>query len=628
MVRARWRALAAAVCFFLSFASICAADQSKFRVIVWNCRADTPEEFERAAAQAAKLGATHLVITNNLPRAKWEYDTPGDPYPAWYVARPGLLKIFPPDAVRPYVPADYSKAVSDILIERCAILRKYGLKAAYLANEPQLLPEALFRDHPLWRGPRVDQPNRSRVARFAPAIDDPGVLALYQQAVAELLRKCPEIDLMEFLTTDSGSGIDWAPGLYPGINGPARFKNRLMIDRVSGFLSAMQRGAADAGGKLEIRLYQIMPEEWMTPTFSDPQGMARQLPPGLAIDNFEAPNATPFISLAGNNESWSFFYPVLGIPRPVETVLSLRTAWASGAPRLSFGIPTDCDDLYADLFSRFMAKPATGTVAQYQLLQDVAEHQVGPANAEDLLAVWQAIANAAQIGGTLDWCYPFNMGGVHQRWITRPLVPFPGELPPEQKAYYRKFLFQARSEEQADDLVDNQAMELYKGWSGRMWITNDFNFIEPQLKSARQHLARLIDHVPAGARDAMRLLDLRLQMVQCLCTNARDVVNYQAVLDYIKGKGQNPETDPPLGTGPSWDRQMILQIARDEIDNSAMMIDLLQHAPAPLLDCAKSADDEDIMLLGPDVVGQLKTKIDIMNAHWEDYKRITTTPNP
>jgi hypothetical protein len=265
--------------------------------------------------------------------------------------------------------------------------------------------------------------------------------------------------------------------------------------------------------------------------------------------------------------------------------------------------------------------------AEYQLLHDSAAAEAGEENAEDLVAAWQAIADAAQVAGTLKWCYPFNMGGVHQRWITRPFVPFPDELPAAQKAYYRKFLFESRSEEQADDLVDNQAMELYKGWPGRMWVSNVFNFVEPKIKLARQKLGEVINRLPADRRGDYQQLDLRLEMVLCLCTNARDAVNYQAVLDYIQGKKQAPETDPPLGVTPSWDRQMILEIARDEIDNSVAMIELLKKSP-DLLAAAASAEEEDIMLLGPEVSGQLKTKIDIMNAHWEDYKRITTTPNP
>jgi hypothetical protein len=30
---------------------------------------------------------------------------------------------------------------------------------------------------------------------------------------------------------------------------------------------------------------------------------------------------------------------------------------------------------------------------------------------------------------------------------------------------------------------------------------------------------------------------------------------------------------------------------------------------------------------GPDLAGQLKRKMDIMNAHWADYKRLFAFPN-
>jgi hypothetical protein len=616
------------------FAQSAPPPATPFQSIIWSAETEDLDGFERAARQAKSVGATYMLVSGNLPKAFWEYDTAGDPYPAWYIQRPGLLKVFPPDAVRPYISEAYAKQVADILAARCAILQKYGLQGVFISNEPQVLPEKAFTDHPLWRGPRVDQANRSRVARFAPSVDEPQVLQLYRQSVAALKRRCPQITLFDFLTTDSGSGLDWAPSLYPGPNGPARFKTRSMTDRVRDFLAAMQDGARDAGGELQIRIHQISPEEWMVPTFADPQGLARQLPRGLAIDNFESPAATPFSAAAGGSETFgNFFYPVRGIPRPVEVAASLRAAWTSHAARLSFGLPEGCGDLYGRLFSRFAAQPALTSVAQAQLLSDLALEEVGSGredsqdSAEELIDIWQSLSNAAQVASTLKWCYPFNMGGVHQRWLTRPFLPFPGELPAAEKAYYRKFIFEARSEDQADNLVDNQGMELYEGWPGRMWITNVFNYVEPQIKSARRHLADLIPHLPAERRAAYEQLDLRLQMVLCLATNARDAVNYQAVLDFIKGRNVAPDTNPPLGTLPSWDRQMILEIARDEIDNSQAIIDLLGKQP-DLLYTARSPDEEDIMLLGADLPAQLKTKMDIMNRHWEDYNRLTTIPNP
>jgi len=148
-------------------------------------------EFERYAARAKQVGATHVVITNDIPPGLWQFDTPGDPYPAWFIYQPGILKIFPPAGVRPYVDAAYAEKVAALFEARCAILRKYGLKAVYSTNEPHVLPEKFFTDHPEMRGPRVDQPNRSRTARFAPCVDNAEVLRLYREAMQLLLKRLP-----------------------------------------------------------------------------------------------------------------------------------------------------------------------------------------------------------------------------------------------------------------------------------------------------------------------------------------------------------------------------------------------------------------------------------------------------
>src|ERR1039458_8010744 len=111
------------------------------------CRSDSDlEAFERNAARAKQLGATHIVITEDLPPALWEMDVPGDPYPAWYMYHPGLLKVFPPAALEKYIDRDYAEKVAALFQARCEVLRRLGLKAAYTANEPHVLPEAFFAD--------------------------------------------------------------------------------------------------------------------------------------------------------------------------------------------------------------------------------------------------------------------------------------------------------------------------------------------------------------------------------------------------------------------------------------------------------------------------------------------------
>jgi hypothetical protein len=47
-----------------------------------------------------------------------------------------------------------------------------------------------------------------------------------------------------------------------------------------------------------------------------------------------------------------------------------------------------------------------------------------------------------------------------------------------------------------------------------------------------------------------------------------------------------------------------------------------------MLDTAPTPEEETIMRLGPNLPAQLTHKIDTMNAHWRDYDRIFTVPNP
>ncbi len=153
-------------------------------VLPWKLREQAADmaEFERKAALSKELGATHMLVTEGLPLATWEMDS-ADPYPMWFVHHAGLLTIFPPEELQPYVEAKYSAQVTGILQQRCEVLGKDGLKGVWSANEPEVLPEAFFTAHPELRGPRIDQPNRSRKVYFAPSVDEPETLRMYREAM-------------------------------------------------------------------------------------------------------------------------------------------------------------------------------------------------------------------------------------------------------------------------------------------------------------------------------------------------------------------------------------------------------------------------------------------------------------
>jgi hypothetical protein len=131
-----------------------------------------------------------------------------------------------------------------------------------------------------------------------------------------------------------------------------------------------------------------------------------------------------------------------------------------------------------------------------------------------------------------------------------------------------------------------------------------------------------------AARKQWETMGKRLQAVIYLLQSADDMVEYQAQLDRVKAIGAKPDPNPVLGVQSSWDRTDLMELARREIDTMADLNRLLESTKEPILDLAPTPEEETIMRLGPNIAAQIKHKIDVMNAHWRDYDRLFTAPNP
>ena len=596
-----------------------------FRTVIFGRHSDSLASFEAFASRAKQSGATHIVITaEDLPWAYWQLDTPGDPYPAWAMSNVGILKIAVPDALEKFLPQDYASRVMGILKERCQTLRRLGLKAAFTTFEPQILPEAVYQAHPLWRGPQVDHPLRSRVPRFAPNIDNPEVLALYRESFRKLCTVCPEVEILSLHTNDSGSGMSWSPGLYQGPNGSALTRDRRMYDRYREFFGAMRQGAQDARpGPLEIDA------EWVREAV--PELFATRLEPGMAIANLEGPKATPYKAVVGFLLDYFYpFYPVLGVPMPVRFLEELERASQSGAPRLFYLIGDRYNtDVYFDLYDQFWKKPTTDDASRMQLLRSLAAARAGEAGAGALLSAWNAIhragrdVNILNFGGTL-----FYIGGVHQRWITRPFVPFPEELKPGEREYYRKYQFQARGEDRARDLGDIQGTRQYQGLGGMAVSGQLLARMKSDIAHARSQIQRIASSAAASSRAGLELLDRRLRVFDILIDNCRDGLEYQYLLDFMKaGRLRRPvEFQEHLTDITEW--RQVKDIARRQVDNSIVLAEMLESSRDVLLDLARSSEEENIRVLGPDLARQLRRRAEIMMRYWEDYERLFDQEKP
>jgi len=416
-----------------------------------------------------------------------------------------------------------------------------------------------------------------------------------------LLTACPEIEILSLHTNDSGSGVSWSGGLYQGPNGNSFSRDRKMYERYRDFFASLQAGAADARqGHLDIDA------EWV-----------RESAPG--------PDATPYKAEVGFLLDYFYpFYPAQGIPLPVRYLEELEEASKSIAPRLFYLIGDRFNsDLYLQIYDAFARSPTRDEISRLQLLRSIAADRVGGGSASALLDAWLALdriqrdTSLVNFGGTI-----FYLGSVHQRWLTRPFVPFPDELTPDETRYYRAYQFQARSEERARNLGDLQGTRQYEGLGGAALSNNLIGRMLADLNRARGDIHAIDDVAGGDRRQRLELLDARLRVFEIVADNARDAIQFQHLLDSTKdGRLRRPvEFQEELTDIPEW--RAIKDIARREIDNSNALIALLQSHKAPLIDLAKTSGEENIRVLGPDLVDQLRKRVKIMIAHWQDYERL------
>jgi hypothetical protein len=217
----------------------------------------------------------------------------------------------------------------------------------------------------------------------------------------------------------------------------------------------------------------------------------------------------------------------------------------------------------------------------------------------------------------------FYIGGVHQRWLTRPFVPFPDELLDSETDYYRRFQFQARSETRARDLGDIQGTRQYEGLGGMAVSSQLLVRMQTDLNRARADMRAIMAPAAASAwKQRAELLDKQIQVFSILVDNCRNGLEYQYILDFARnGRLRRPiEFQEHLTDITEWGD--IKEIARKEMDNSIVLADLIEANKGVLIDTAKTSGEESIRVLGPDLADQLRRKVKIMVKYWEDYERL------
>ena len=268
--------------------------------------------------------------------------------------------------------------------------------------------------------------------------------------------------------------------------------------------------------------------------------------------------------------------------------------------------------MYFELLRKFRRQPTHGITDRILFLKElIAKMKLDDTN--HLLDAWQYLYRGVD-DTSLRRLFYYSVslyGCMSARFLVRPFVPMPELLTEEEKAYYKRHVFDSldRQDYELDLLNIHGLRNPYQGRtreeaerSVMCWnsILSSLAMAEKSYQLALTDAGA--DH--AYIKDSIR----RLECLTCFLRNLRNCCQFQAMLDRAKTIGYSVQANSDV----------LEAVMRDELDNAAKLIELLEDGGEPLLPLAASPDRETTFLFGPDLADQLRKKRQIMLKHWRD----------
>lgn len=578
------------------------------RKIIVDVETNSIEEFATCAERAKTMGATHLMVSL-LPRSRWMWETDlSDPYPNWCMRHAQLFKLVCPPGLEKYLPVQFIAGCFNIVKDRCDVLKSFGMKGALFSNEPFWLPEAVYRDHPSWRGTRCDHPRRAKHTYYSPCVDNPEVLEMYRYAVKELV-SMTGIDFILFKSNDAGGGLCWSNGTYAGPNGPEACRGRLMSDRINGFLDALNAGAKEADADVTFCFNANLVFKSEEPGAAEAWRGAKD---NYIINGRNNKGEYP-LAILNMEPEW-----IKGIPNIFGFARSLGTAFKFNKPVVVFQLNhTDFGENWKYAEKNILNMPSTWKEYMdgvYETAKQIAGNDCANVLTDALYYISEGEMHFSHDGLGL-----IMYGIVHQRWINRPFVLFPEELTENERSYYRRFQFQALDEKHANDLLDMQNIECVRGFSAAFLLSQTALKATDSFNKAISLLEELAEKKPE-LKDKPAILIRRLKIYKCLMKTCVNAALFQNLVDNIDFNAE-PPLDCKWPTCNDLRIEQYQNITRSEIDNAYQLADLLEGHEDEIFHVTDE-DNEDVFIFGPHLVSQIRKKAEIMLNHELDGNRV------
>jgi hypothetical protein len=575
--------------------------------------------FAEIASRLKKYGEVQISVSGLADKAWWEIPEGGSPWHEYACFVPAPWMFFPHPKIAPHIPADFVANNRALLDARLKAIRELGMKAIFAAKFTNMLPESFFVEYPHLRGPRVDHPRRSTEEAFSWCVDLEETREMIEWMMAEIKRNVPEVETFVSGTNDAGSGLCWAAAQYSGPNGPRHCRNRTAGERVRDLVNAVHRGAVEGGGPVVFR--------WSNVNFwqNEMDVILPLLPPNTYIDERD-PSRMSLGTMI--NET----YPFLGILDPLSLIHRMERYHRPEIETVSLGFsamygrhldkPESVDKLL-DIFEDCVAEPTTNLSQRLEKLSKYAGLWAGEENRESAFEAFYDMHQAFGLKNAVVNRYNNFYCGVSMRHINRPLVLKPDLLTPDEETYWLPHVFNIRESEARMDYIDLHG--------GRMTGTVTWNDsgLNSALSTAQRAGRALESFQTAPAGGWLHKVGLALRMWASEVRSIHNFYHAQLLRDEhesilsdeerVPAKQANWDGDPG---NLSWN-----EIMRDELDNAAELITMLESGGIDLVAKAETARYEDTFLLGPDLIAQLKEKLKIMRAHWLDVQDYLASPH-
>lgn len=587
------------------------------------------KEFEAGARNAKDAGFTHVDISWMSGLTDFQGEDKDSPWCQWSLISPSVFKHATPPGLEEAYPAKFVAEQMAWMKKKHAIVKKLGMKAAYYGNEPHWLPQRVYDKHPDWRGSRCDNSLRTTGLFFSPNMDHPEVRAAYRAAIKMIVEACPLIDTFFFMDNDSGSGFTWGGRLYVNPNGPTGYENVDMGKRVIEWMREMRNGAIDGGVKFP-RFFQLC---WLTRT--EEYLVKRSLEPGLGMiyKHPDNPDLTSecVLSTCGTWGGHSSWWPmVYDYPTPSSVIGGVANIKTSAVKRFfNYG---ESPRFFPAFHAAMKEAPATSERQRIHVLGKIAEAVYGVKETDEVVDAWLLLERAETIAYAGGASVPHSHD--HLRWLVRPFVAHQELLTPEERAYWEPFLYQSKKAQPDTylDYLNHSGYKIVETWDAATVKACCIDQVEGTLKAAAAKLAEARDKAPSKAsREEIQKDIYRVRVMRSLYLTNRHylqlgtlIYEREAMAKQLAARGEvmistKPERpDLPIGNMGSQGLFFLHRAMRWELDNTNELIKILEEAGFPLILTAPTKEMECAFLIGPDLIDQLKKKVQITLKHWRD----------